>query len=261
MEPDKHKKSVSHQHTSRDARVDQLDGSYEGQLNESHQKHGVGIFQSDQYNTYVGEWRNNNLHGRGCIIFRSGRILFGQFNRNKPFGLSIIRTSEKLVCGTIDASKFRLVGVAFEYDYKLSRWRMLHCERNINATPTPECTTVMAEEDRELSRGPPKIMSSELEMFTFVGKFIVDFESMLTFNGKKLLSKTANKEIFGNCNKDNQPHGLAVSMRDLELEQVGMFDGGKSNGFAYFQKGRIFTSGLYEQGHKHGVFQEMEHNG
>jgi hypothetical protein len=86
---------------STDVHIDQLDGSYEGQLNVSHQKHGVGIFQSENYDTYVGEWKNNNLHGRGCIIFRSGIIFFSQFNRNKPYGLVIIRTPEKIVCGTI----------------------------------------------------------------------------------------------------------------------------------------------------------------
>jgi len=110
-----------------DVRVDQLDGSYEGQLNVSYQKQGVGVFQSEHFNTYVGEWKNNSLHGRGCIVFRSGRILLGQFDRNRPHGIVIIRTPDKLVCGTLQASQFRLVGVAFEYEYRLSRWRMLRC--------------------------------------------------------------------------------------------------------------------------------------
>jgi len=57
-------------------------------------------------------------------------------------------------------------------------------------------------------------MSSEPEMFAFVGRFLTDLESMLTFNGRKLLTKVNGKEVLGGC-KDLQPHGLAVVMRNL----------------------------------------------
>jgi hypothetical protein len=34
--------------------IDQLDGTYQGQLSWSYQKHGAGIFQSLNYDTYIG---------------------------------------------------------------------------------------------------------------------------------------------------------------------------------------------------------------
>jgi hypothetical protein len=74
----------------------------------------------------------------------------------------------------------------------------------------------MAEEDRELSRGPPRIMASEPEMFTFVGQFIFDLEGLMTFRDKKYFHISAGKEIIGGF-KNGLPDGLVVVMRDLEV--------------------------------------------
>lgn len=196
--------------------IDQIDGAYQGQLSWSYQKHGAGVFVSSNYDAYLGEWKNNHLNGRGCIIFRNGRIVITNFNRNKPYGLMITRDHERIVCGTIAEDQFKLVGIAFEYEFRTARWRMLQCKKNIHAMLWPQATSVMAEEDRDLSRGPPRIMTSEPKMFTFVKTFLLDFEHLFIFNKKQFLHREGMKDVFGGF-KDGQPNGLAVIMKDNHI--------------------------------------------
>jgi hypothetical protein len=144
----------------------------------------------------------------------------------------ITRDSQRIVCGTLAADDFKLIGVAFEYEMRTMKWKMVHCKKNMRMMVWPETATVVAEEERELMGGPPRIMTSEPEMFSFVRMFLLDIESLFVFNGQKFMLRNGVKDIFGGL-KNGEPNGLAVVMRDNQIEKIGSFMNGKPHGFMY----------------------------
>lgn len=62
------------------------------------------------FDTYLGYWRNNLLHGLGLIVFRNGTMMYTHFNRNNPDSLRVIKLKDKLVVGTFVKNQIHGIG-------------------------------------------------------------------------------------------------------------------------------------------------------
>ena len=80
--------------------VHQLDCTYYGEINKSYQKEGIGVILTLAFQAYFGFWKNNRPEGRGLVLFPTGEVIYGEFNRNALAGT-----------GVVDDGKFLRVGV------------------------------------------------------------------------------------------------------------------------------------------------------
>ena len=52
-------------------------GCYEGEINNSNQRHGMGKFTYDDGDIFIGTWLNDKRHGQGKMIYSDGDIFSG----------------------------------------------------------------------------------------------------------------------------------------------------------------------------------------
>lgn len=65
-------------------------GTYEGDLNDDGQRHGVGILTCDNGNSYEGDWNKDKRDGRGIARYSSGDVYDGEWTRGKRQGHGIM---------------------------------------------------------------------------------------------------------------------------------------------------------------------------
>ena len=73
------------------AHVEQLDGVYEGMISYSYKKQGFGIFMDENFDSYMGYWKNNQMHGLGLLVFKDGSMTYTNFSRNVPDNLRVVK--------------------------------------------------------------------------------------------------------------------------------------------------------------------------
>lgn len=88
-----------------------IDGVYQGFVNSSYQRDGFGILQTDKFDTYIGFFRYNKIHGRGMIIYSDGSIIYGNFVHGKLEGIGLADNNHQLQIGTFREEG--LIGIGF----------------------------------------------------------------------------------------------------------------------------------------------------
>ena len=53
-------------------------------------REGLGIFNYDSGDVFIGEWKRNKIQGSGILFFSYGGLLRGQFLKNRMNGKGII---------------------------------------------------------------------------------------------------------------------------------------------------------------------------
>ena len=72
--------------SSKQATVDFSDGRYEGMVDRSGRKHGMGTYQWKDKSKYEGEFEKDSRHGRGRFTWTSGEIYEGEYLSGKRTG-------------------------------------------------------------------------------------------------------------------------------------------------------------------------------
>ncbi len=54
-------------------------GRYEGEVNQRGEQHGKGVESCSDGRRYVGEFRNNSLHGHGTYTYPDGSVESGKW--------------------------------------------------------------------------------------------------------------------------------------------------------------------------------------
>lgn len=99
-----------------------IDAIYHGIVNSSYQRDGFGILMTDDYDTFLGYFRYNKLHGLGLIVYKDGGVIYGNFNNGQLEGITLSDNSHQLQVGSFYNNG--MVGVGFEYNYDQSLWKM-----------------------------------------------------------------------------------------------------------------------------------------
>lgn len=99
-----------------------IDGIYEGFINASYQRDGFGILQTNDFQTYIGYFKYNKLHGLGMVIYTDGSIIYGNFRNGEFQGIGLADNGLQLQIGTFKGPS--MVGIGYEYSYKACGWKM-----------------------------------------------------------------------------------------------------------------------------------------
>jgi len=73
--------------STRNATVDFADGRYEGMVDESGRKHGVGVYVWLDGSRYEGEFHTDERHGRGRFTWASGEVYEGEYLEGERVGI------------------------------------------------------------------------------------------------------------------------------------------------------------------------------
>merc|ERR1711966_640629 len=65
-------------------------GTFEGDLNDEGQRHGFGVLQCDNGNSYEGEWKKDKRDGLGIARYSSGDVYDGQWQKGKRQGHGVM---------------------------------------------------------------------------------------------------------------------------------------------------------------------------
>ena len=57
--------------------VDYRNGKYQGTINLSKQRHGLGVFIDDDLTFYISHWNKNKLHGSTLVYLAHGKYMYG----------------------------------------------------------------------------------------------------------------------------------------------------------------------------------------
>ena len=100
--------------------------TYEGQVNENNEKHGLGKLETSE-KTLMGHWRNNQFTGWGREINRNGEIYEGKFVNGNLFGKGMHKNSKEYFIGEFQNKKMFGYGEIFtdEYHYYGQLWNNL----------------------------------------------------------------------------------------------------------------------------------------
>jgi uncharacterized protein YigE (DUF2233 family) len=61
---------------------DYRNGKYQGAVNSSKQRNGVGIFIDDDLAFHISHWANNKLHGPTLLYYTHGKYIYGEWKLN-----------------------------------------------------------------------------------------------------------------------------------------------------------------------------------
>ena len=73
-----------------------LDSNYIGEM-EKAQRHGKGIMVYDSGRVYEGEWRYDKRHGKGYEKYANGNTYTGDYKKGKPHGKGIYKWANQEV--------------------------------------------------------------------------------------------------------------------------------------------------------------------
>lgn len=77
-----------------------IDGIYQGFINTSYQRDGFGTLQTENYQTYIGFFKYNKMHGLGLIIYPDGCIIYGNFYQGRLEGIALTDNLREMQIGT-----------------------------------------------------------------------------------------------------------------------------------------------------------------
>ena len=66
------------------------DGEYEGQINYSDQREGIGTMVCNNKKKYEGQWKADKKHGKGTLVSPSGKLYNGEFINDLKEGYGIM---------------------------------------------------------------------------------------------------------------------------------------------------------------------------
>jgi hypothetical protein len=98
-------------HNYKAVRTHLIDGIYQGVVNSSYQRDGFGILQTDEFQTFIGEFRYNRPHGIGLIIYSNGSIIYGHFKGGEIDGITLTDNERELKVGTFKGCE--MLGIGF----------------------------------------------------------------------------------------------------------------------------------------------------
>lgn len=64
-----------HSHTV----IDYRNARYQGSVNQSSCRHGLGIMVDDDLSFYVSQWNNNLLNGETLVYISHGKYIYGSW--------------------------------------------------------------------------------------------------------------------------------------------------------------------------------------
>jgi len=129
-----------------------LDGIYQGFVNSSYARDGFGIIQTENFDTYIGFFKFNKIHGTGLIIYRDGAMIYGTFKNGVISGLSLTDSRSHLHIGTF--SQQGMKGIGFEYISDKKLWKMNRYHKGVSIE-------VLNEEQMEDEHDIPDMMNLE----------------------------------------------------------------------------------------------------
>ena len=107
-----------------------IDGVYEGFVNSSYQRDGFGMLQTEEFDTYIGFFKYNKIHGIGLIVYRDGSIIYGQFSNGKLSGIALTDNRHELQLGVFAHNEMKEIG--FEYIHDKKEWRMNRYHKGVS---------------------------------------------------------------------------------------------------------------------------------
>lgn len=212
-----------------------IDAIYQGMVNSSYQRDGFGILQTDQFDTYLGYFKYNRLHGLGLILYSDGSIIYGNFVHGQVQGIALTDNSHEMQIGVF--AKNGLTGVGFEHNYGQGVWKMSKYHKGV-------AIETLNEEIAKLDEIPDM-----LSLESGILKHLIQYKSKRMFHSEEerederksiiedvntfYFHQISTKTSFFGALIDNTPEGLGV-LYDNDLKMVteaGMFSDGKLNGY------------------------------
>lgn len=72
-------------------------GKYQGMLNSSLQRHGLGVLVDDDLTFHVSNWHENRMQGPTLLYLAHARYIYGEWKNNEPHGLNVYRSGDTVL--------------------------------------------------------------------------------------------------------------------------------------------------------------------
>lgn len=79
--------------------LDYRNGKYQGNVDSTGRRHGLGIFIDDDLTFYASHWNNNKLHGQTLLYISHGKYIYGEWKNNSLSGLAVFRCGDTVLVG------------------------------------------------------------------------------------------------------------------------------------------------------------------
>lgn len=72
-------------------------GKYQGFLNSSSQRQGLGIMIDDDLTFHVSNWHENKMQGPTLVYLAHAKYIYGEWKNNEPHGLNVYRSGDTVL--------------------------------------------------------------------------------------------------------------------------------------------------------------------
>lgn len=86
--------------------------------------------QTEDFDTYIGFFKYNKIHGTGLIIYKDGAMIYGTFHNGIICGLALIDNRKQLQIGNF--SQQGMKGIGFEYILDKKLWKMNRYHKGVS---------------------------------------------------------------------------------------------------------------------------------
>ena len=143
--------------------IHQTDSIFYGSLDPSFRKDGFGILQTFNFETYVGHWKNNKAEGIGMIIYPSGEIIYGTFERDTVEGIFLLDNHSSIILGVL---RNQLIsGIGYSYHYHQKNWKMMKYHKGVSIE-------IIKEEICDIDISLPKMLNVEQNLFFHLHSYL-----------------------------------------------------------------------------------------
>jgi hypothetical protein len=235
---------------------------FQGFVNSSYQRDGFGLLQTDDFDTYLGFFRYNRLHGPGLLLYRDGSLLYGSFRQGDLSGVGLTDNAHQLQLGLFTPRG--MMGIGFEYNHQRRSWKMNRYHKGVSIE-------TLNEETRDLEEGPPSMLSLEPAILKHFLQFktnsLFDPQSPAAASCKDLVEDLNDFYLYdlGTCQFygatiEGKHEGLGVlyDKQSKSLLEAGFYRDGVLDGYGLkIEKGSLREElGHYSHGRRDGLFYE-----